>query len=454
MTTVLEHLGAWVADLRLSDVPDEGCEIARRAIIDFVGVTLAARGSDVADVLDRYRADAPHGGPSATVIGRNTTAAAETAAFVNAALGHALDFDDSNESLAGHPTMVIFPAALAAAEAYGGDGAAVLEGYAAGFEVAAKVGRAVNFAHYERGWHPTATLGVFGAAAAASRVLGLDAERSATALSIAASSAAGIKANFGSMTKPIQAGRAAQNGLFAARLAQLGATANLTAFEADQGFAAVFQGLDTVDVDRLLAPVDDPWDLVDTALNVKRFPCCASAHGAIEAAIAVHDEIGPDAAIDAVHVWTHPRRLKHTNRPVVTTPFEGKFSVQYTVAAALHTGAIGLGDFDEVAVTRPEVTRLMQRLTAEPMPQERWAEHHYAAEVEVRLVDGSTVRRRVEKPRGVGRDDALTFADLEAKFRDCARAGGIADEQATTILEALRSIDDFDDLDRLTKLLA
>jgi 2-methylcitrate dehydratase PrpD len=295
---------------------------------------------------------------------------------------------------------------------------------------------------------------VFGAAAAASRVLGLDAERTAVALSIAASVSSGIKANFGSMAKPIQAGRAAQNGLFAARLAQMGATANPGAFEAEQGYASVFQGLETVDVDRLLAPVDEPWDIVATGLNVKRFPCCASTHGAIEAAIAVHEVVGDTAPISSVRVWTHPRRLKHTNRPTVATPFEGKFSVQYTVAAALLQGHIGLGDFTEQAVTREEVGALMRRLEASPMPEDRWADHHYAAEVDVELANGEKVLRRVERPRGVGADDALTFEQLEAKFRDCVRAGGLTDGQAGEILAALRTIEQHDELARLTKLLA
>lgn len=451
---VFEHLGEWVAGLRLDTVPEAGREVARRAITDYVGVTLAARSGDVADVLDQYRGGHPNAGEQATVIGRGVSAPAETAAFANAALGHALDFDDSNESLAGHPTMVVFPAALAAAEIAAATPAQVVEGYAAGFEVVAKMGRAVNFTHYERGWHPTATLGAFGAAAAASRVLDLDARQVAVALSIAASVSSGIKANFGSMAKPIQAGRAAQNGLFAARLAKFGATANPAAFEADQGYAAVFQGIETVDLDRLLAPVDEPWDLLDTGLNVKRFPCCASTHGAIEAAIAVHNDIGPDAAIEHVRVWTHPRRLKHTNRPSVATPFEGKFSVQYTVAAALQQGAIGLNDFTDEAIARPSVGQLMQRLIAQPMPSERWADHHYASEVEVDLADGTTVRHRIEMPSGVGPTDPLSIDDLHAKFRDCAQAGQVDDEHAEQLLQVVASLDHAEDLAHVTRLLA
>jgi len=454
MDQALTHLGAWVAAMRLDDVPEQGREVAHLAMLDYVGVTFAARHGDVADVLDAYRGTTPHSGPATTVIGKGATAPAETAAFVNAALGHALDFDDSSEPLAGHPTMVIFPAALAAAEITSGSGTDVLEGYIAGFEVAAKVGRAMNYTHYERGWHPTATLGVFGAAAAASKVLGLDADQTAVALSIAASVSSGIKANFGSMAKPIQAGRAAQNGLFAARLAQMGATANTGAFEADQGYAHVFQGRDTVDLDRLLAPVDEPWDIVETGVNVKRFPCCASTHGAIEAAIAAHQDIGAGAQIEAVNVWTHPRRLKHTNRPSVTTPFEGKFSVQYTVAVALLQGHVGLGDFTTQAVTRAEVRDLMDCLEAAPMPEERWADHHYAAEVEVTLAGGQRSRHRVEMPRGVGPDGALTFDQLESKYRDCMTAGAVSADQADEVLARLRGIEQCSEVALLAKVLA
>ena len=452
--SVFENLGLWVANLTIDDVPEAAREVARRAIIDSVGVTMAANDGDIAQLLGAYRSPAPVAGDAATIIGQQASAPAETAAFTNGVLGHALDFDDCSEPLGGHPTIVIFPAALAAAELTGASGAKVLEGYIAGFEVATAIGRAVNFAHYEGGWHPTATLGVFGGAAAAAKVLGLDAERTATALAIAASLAAGIKANFGTMTKPLQAGRAAQNGLFAARMAQLGATANPGAFEDSQGFVAVHQGLDNADLSGLQGEVKPSWDLIDTGVTMKRFPCCASTHGAIEAALAIREQLGSADDIESVQIWTHPRRLKHTNRPEPVTGFQGKFSVQYTVSTALHQGAVGMNDFSEEAIARPEVQRILGRVRADEMPEERWGVDHFPAEVEVTTRAGDTIRHRIEKPRGNGVELALTAEEIRAKFMDCCQAGGLDEQPATALVERLWGIEQVEDLPELTKLLA
>ncbi len=453
-STVLEHFGAWVASMNLDDAPEEAREVARRAIIDYVGVTFAARSGDVADVLSGYLADHGDAG-SAVVIGQRRTAPAEMAAFANGALGHALDFDDCNQSMGGHPTIAIFPAALAVAQGEGVDGARLLEAYIAGFEVMAKLGRGVNFAHYERGWHPTATLGAFGAAAAAAKVMGLDAERTTAALAIVASLGSGLKGNFGTMTKPLQAGRAAQNGVAAAKLARLGATTNPGVFEHGQGWAAVLQGLDTVDLDLLHSPFGQPWELVDTAIIVKRFPCCASTHGAIEAALTARERLGTEAAIEEVRIWTHPRRLKHTNRETVTTGFEGKFSVQYCVAVALHQGSVGIADFTPEAVARPEIRAIMDRLVAEPMPEERWGEDHFPAEVAVRTIGVTEpVLSRIERPKGNGKELALSETEVAEKFLDCTRAGGRSDDQSAELLGRLNDLETLETLSSLTDLLA
>jgi 2-methylcitrate dehydratase PrpD len=457
MTTVLEHFGTWIASMKLEDAPDEAREVARRAIIDYVGVTFAAREGDVAEVLEAYLAG--HGpGPAAgstVVIGQGASAPAELAAFANGALGHALDFDDCNQSMGGHPTIAIFPAALAAAQTVGADGARLLEAYIVGFEVMAKLGRGVNFAHYERGWHPTATLGAFGATAAAAKILGLDAERTTAALAIAASFASGLKGNFGTMTKPLQAGRAAQNGVAAARLAQVCATANPAVLETAQGWGEVYQGIETVDLDVLRSPFGAPWELVETAVIVKRFPCCASTHGAIEAALDARTRLDPDAAIEDIRIWTHPRRLKHTNRAEVSTGFQGKFSVQYCVAVALHQGSVGIADFTPEAIARPEVRSLMDRLLAEPMPEERWGSDHFPAEVAVRTVGASEpILSRIERPKGNGKELALTDVEIAEKFHDCTRAGGRSEATSEELLDLLRHLDGLADLDELLRLLA
>ena len=449
---LFEVLGRWVADTDLADVPTAAVESAKRAMLDCLGVTLAGRTTAVGDVLGRYAA-ANRGGSEATMVGRPERAGVETAAFVNGAQGHALDFDDCTGSLGGHPSVVVLPAALAMTEHTGGSGADLVEAYVLGFEVAAKVGRSVNFTHYDRGWHPTATLGVFGSTAATAKLLGLDGAGTATALAVASSTAAGTKANFGTMTKPLQAGRAAQNGVLAGRLAAMGADANTGAFEHEQGFGELYNGAGTYDPQRAVAALENPWDLLDPGLTFKQYPCCASTHGAVDAALALREQIGGTDAVERVDVRTHPRRLRHTNRPVVETGFEAKFSVQYVVARALHSGGVGMADFSTDAITDRGVLSLMQRVVAEPMPEREWGVDHFPAQVAVTLSDGRHLSHRVERPRGNGPDVALTDAEIARKFDDCCRSVGIPPGDALRLREGVLDLENVEDLGGITGLL-
>src|SRR5439155_26294953 len=179
-----------------------------------------------------------------------------------------------------------------------------------------RIGRGVHFHHYEKGWHPTATLGVFGAAAACCRLLGLDRENTALALAIAASLASGIKANFGTMTKPLHVGHTARNGLFAAMLAREGFTANAAALEHKQGFLEVFNGAGTYDAEEILKDWGRPYDIVTPGLAMKQHPCCGSTHPPIDALLLLRAEHDiPPAKVARIDSWTHPRRLAHTDPP-------------------------------------------------------------------------------------------------------------------------------------------
>jgi len=447
---LFETLGQWVERVELDAVPVTAREVAKRAILDFVGVAAAGVATPLGAILGEYAAEAS--GPC-TLVARPGTADVQTAAFVNGAQGHALDFDDGAHILGGHPSAVVLPAALAVAQARGASGADLLTAYVVGFEVACKLGRAMNFTHYEKGWHPTATLGVFGAAAAAAKVMGLDASTTATALAISASTAAGIKANFGTSTKPLQVGRAAQNGVLACQLAAMGADANVAAFEHEQGFGALFNGRGNYDAARATDALENPWDLVDPGLTVKPYPCCGSTHSAVDAALRLRDQIRIPEAIKSIDVWLHPRRLQHTNRTVVTTGTEAKFSVQYVVALALHTGAIRLGDFSPDAFRDPAVSSLMTRVTARPLPEERWGSDHYAAEVAVSLADGRRVETRVERQRGNGPADALTDAELKVKFDDCCQYAGLRPQSRERAYELLLSLETVESLEDVAAVL-
>jgi len=244
---------------------------AKLAILDTLGVTLAGAHEPCAQIVSRVL---PASGGECLIFGTDRHAPPLDAALVNGTAAHALDFDDVSNSLGGHPSAPILPALFALGEILDCTGRDFITAYVSGFETETRIARGVNFHHYEKGWHPTATLGVFGAAAACCHLLQLDQAKTAQALAIAASLASGIKANFGTMTKPLHVGHTARNGLFAALLARDGFTANTGAMEHKQGFLEFFNGAGNFDAAKILADWGRPYDIVRPGLGVKQHPCC------------------------------------------------------------------------------------------------------------------------------------------------------------------------------------
>jgi len=451
VASMLEQVADRLLALSWGNLPPLAVDTAKAAILDTVGVTLAgAREPATLAVLEAI--DMAEG--AASVFGRPGGAGVLDAALVNGTASHALDFDDCSNTLGGHPTAPILPGLWALAEREGASGCQLLAAYIAGFETETRIGRAVNFHHYEKGWHPTSTLGTFGAAAAAAHLLGLDTGRTAAALALAASMASGIKANFGTMTKPFHVGHCSRNGVLAALLARQGMTANPDAMTHSQGFFNVYNGPGNYDADLVLRDWANPLDILDPGVAFKRHPCCASTHPAVDALLALRQAQGfsPDA-VASVLSWTHPRRLSHTNRPDPKSGLDGKFSVQYVLARAILQGIVSLDDFDDAAVHDPEVRRLMRRITAEPHPEARMDNpDHFYAEVTVTLVDGRRLHQRVERPVGRDRDHPLPPGALESKFRDCAQRA-IPEAQAEDLLAALLSLENVDSLRALSPLI-
>ncbi len=285
----------------------------------------------------------------------------------------------------------------------------------------AQIAKLVNFEHYDKGWHPTATLGVFGSAAACSKLLGLDAAKTATALSIAVSMACGVKENFGTMTnrcirdiKPqrTDGGHAGDKNF----------SAKLSAFEGKKGFFEVYNGAGNYRVKKSGAAFWKSMGSGTTGVAIKQYPCCGSTHSAVDAMIQVTTEnnLSPEE-IETIQVATHPRRLAHTNRPLPQTSLEAKFSVQYVSAVAAVNRWVGLDDFTEAGLQREAVRKMLGKVTAMPLPQDKWGPEHFAAEVEIACRDGRHLHHRVEKAKGRGPRFALSAAELEHKFTDCVK---------------------------------
>src|SRR5499426_1029005 len=269
------HLAEVVTKSRWEDCPVEAVEAARRAILDCLGVMLAGSVEPAARIVtDVARAEG--GSPLATVVGSSLRTGAVWAALANGTAAHALDFDDTNFAMMGHPSAPVLAAALAAGELALADGRALVHAFLLGFEVETTMATVMNPPHYEKGFHATGTLGTMGASAAASRLLGLDAGQTRAALSLAASQASGLKENFGTMTKPFHAGHAARSGVLAALLARDGFTASEQALEGPQGFLAVL-GAGTRET-AALATLGSPWKIVTSGVAVKPYASCACTH--------------------------------------------------------------------------------------------------------------------------------------------------------------------------------
>ena len=441
-----------VCALRYEDLPPAAIAWAKVGLLDYLGVTLAGSREPAAR-LALQALGAPGVGASA-VFGTGKRLNALDAAIVNGTASHALDFDDCNNTFGGHPSVPLLPALFALADEQGTAGRNFILAYVAGFEVETKIAMGVHFHHYTKGWHPTATLGTFGAAAACAKLMGLNEERTATAIAIAASLASGIKANFGTMVKPLHVGHCTRNGLFAAQLARAGFTANAdSVFEHKQGFFNVFNGEGTYDAARVLAHWADPFDIVQPGIAIKQYPCCGSTHSALDAMLALvrrHDLKAEQ--VERIEAWTHPRRLEHTNRPAPKSPLDAKFSVQYCLARAVTDRRVMIEHFEGDAYRDAGVQRLLARVHAAPYGSDRFpADNHFGAEVQVRTRDGATLSGKVDQPFGRTSANPLPPELLREKFENCS-ARVLDDDAVARLYAAVENFNALDDVRTVTTL--
>jgi 2-methylcitrate dehydratase PrpD len=443
-------LADFVAKSRWDDCPAPAVNAARRAILDCLGVMLAGSKEPAARILQSV-ALAEGGAPLCTVVGAGRRTGAVWAALCNGTAAHALDFDDTNFTLLGHPSAPVLAAALAAGELALADGRALIHAFLLGFEVETTLAAVINPAHYDHGWHATCTLGTLGAAAAASRLFGLDSGQIGMALAVAASQSSGLKENFGTMTKPFHAGHAARSGVLAALLAREGWTASERAIEGPQGFLHVLgagarrlEALDTLGA---------PWKIQTSGVAVKPYPSCACTHSIIDGALdlrrthALRPEdvadvtIGVNALVPRILIHSSPR-----------TGLEAKFSGEFSAAAALLDGRVGIATFQDDKVHDPAIRALMARvkLVVDPdIPGEQ--ERHMWTRVTVRLADGRSVSIG---PREVPGHPGNPLSDevLRKKFDECARLVLSAD-RADSVGQMLEGLETCPDLRSLTAIL-
>jgi 2-methylcitrate dehydratase PrpD len=452
--SVIERLASYACEESFAKLPEATVRASRRAILDTLGVMLAGAREDTAV---RARALIAHrrGRDEATVAGTALRASMEDAALVNGVAAHALDYDDVQASLSGHPSVPVLPPALALAERDHASGAALLTAFVVGVEIEAKLGRAVNPAHYEMGWHATATLGVFGAAAAAGKLLGLSPESMARALAIAASMSSGIKANFGTDCKPWHGGHAARCGLEAAQLAAAGFTGNPHVLEHGDGFGSTHGAGMKPDWELAVAGLGAPHEVANPGIGVKRFPACASTHQSLDAVLDLIDAHGIDpatvAAVECAVSYMAPHQLIYDR---ADTGLQGKFSMPYCVAVALLDRTVGLAQFADERVRRADVQALMPKIRMVVHPEQTTRESlpNKFSEVTITLTGGTALVRRVDQAKGQPRNP-LTDAELEVKFRDAA-ARVLPADRIEALLRAAKGLETVADVGAVARLLA
>jgi 2-methylcitrate dehydratase PrpD len=415
---VTEKLAQFVSGLSVADVPPNALDAAQNAVIDTVGCALAG-SVEPAVRIARAWVDAMGAKKVSTIWGGGLRSTASEAAFVNGVASHALDFDDSLPSLHGHPSSVIVPVVMAIGEERNLPGIDVLAAYVVAVEVAGRLGLAIGGKHYTQGWHASSTVGAFSATAAAARLYRLTAKQLQNAWGIAASQSAGLIKNFGTMTKPMHAGNAARIGVVSAWMALQGFTANQNILDKG-GFLDTYGGGDGVNLSDVLGGLGKSWEVLKPGIYVKRWPCCYCNHrplGGIFELMAKH-VIRPNDVenVDVGFVLGSDDAL---GGPTPKTGLEGKFSIEYVVAAALLDGEVKLESFTDQMVNRPEAIALTRKVRRYRVDDpKRYSSKVGYTDLSVRTRNDTFSMRAVRVPGSP--DWPMSAEEQRTKFLDCA----------------------------------
>jgi 2-methylcitrate dehydratase PrpD len=439
---VTEALAAFLVASRWEDIPAPVRHEGMRSLLNFVGGALGGCRDEAVGLAARVLA--PYFGQSqASVIGRAERPDALNAAFLNAVSANVLEYDDTHLATVIHPAAPVVPGLLALAERRQVSGAALMHALILGVEAECRIGLGIMPTHYRRGWHITATCGIFGAAAAAGKLLGLDKRHMAWALGHAATQSAGLVESLGSMSKSIGVGNAARNGLVAALFAEAGFTAAEQAIEGRYGFAPVTS--DSVNLAVITDRLGESWEILANAY--KPYPCGVVLFPVIDACLVLRAHHMPaPQRIAGIVVRGHPLLRERADRPAVETGREAKVSIQHSVAVALLEGAAGLAQFEDARVADPAVQGLRAKVAVEEddsVPVE-------SALVTLTLDDGSSFTEHVRHGRGTpGR--RMSEGELDAKVRELA-AFGAPQIDAPRLVAALRTIESEPDVARIVHM--
>lgn len=456
-----QEVAEFIVRTRSEDIPDQVTESAKKSILDGLGLAVAARKAETYSIASRYvrSLGSPNSG-TATEWGSEDKFAPSLAAFVNGIGIHADDYDDTQLAVAKdrvyglltHPTAPALPPALAIAEARGLGGRDLLLGYLVGVEVETKVAEAIYPRHYQHGFHATGTCGAIGSGAAASKLMGFDEQKTAVTLGLSASQSAGLRENFGTMTKPFHAGRAASAGVIAAEFVEMGWTASNNILEADRGFFRAAGG--GFDIDFISGQLGSPWTFDSPGVSIKPHPCGSLTHPGMTEMLRLiesHD-IRPED-VRKVSVGTNsnmPNALIH-HRP--TNSLQAKFSFEFCMAILLLERRAGLREFTDETVMRDDVQQLLRKVD--------FGVHQEAEDagfdkmttiIDIELNDGSIISGRSDFGKGSPMNP-MDYNEVSEKFMECADFAGLPTGQANETISMVAELETLDSIATLTAQL-
>ena len=434
--SLTKTLGHFIADLSPNKLPDEAVRIARLGFIDCIGTMIAGRREECVRIMKEVLA--PADGPATLTFGKEKSTAPE-AAWINGTAAHALDYDDVG--LRGHPSTVLVPAILAEAETLGASGADMIVAYVAGYETWAELFRRDSGLLHRKGWHPTGLYGAVGAAAACASLRRLDADKTAQAIALGASQAGGLMANFGTMTKPFHAGKAAHAGIMAARLAEAGFTASPDALEHPQGFLHAISPEGNEDRTSEAKPGEE-WAILKHGIGIKKYPTCYCTHRAIDCVLDLvneHPVKADDVKRITVDISDYFATVLRNHEP--DTGLAAKFSMEFAMASGVIAKRVGLRELTDEFVQRPDVQALMRKVeirTTDKYDPEL-SGGAPADQVKIELASGKTLEGEPVKRATGHATRPLTEAQIYDKFADCLDAGA-SDIPAEVLFKRLTAI--------------
>lgn len=447
-----DYAANFIATTQIEDVPSDAIDMAKKALIDFIGIAVLGSKAPAGKILCEYIKDVG-AKEDATVICQRMKTSAELAALVNAVMSHADDYGDTLPISAKynlHPSGAIFSALLALSEKKRLSGSTFFCAYAVGMEVMYRIGQVIGSRTSQNGWHPVPILGTIGATSACANAMKLTSHQAKMAIGISGSLAGGVAGNNKTMVKGLHLGNAARNGIVSASIAELGFIGSDNVFEGKRGFCQVFSGQTEGLIDAL-KDLGSRWQLLETGLGFKPYPACRSMHASIDSSLYLKENFNIDVnKISTITIKTSPftRKLDH-DRP--RNAYEAKFSPEFCIAISLLFGKVALEHFAEEWNKDPRIEQLMSKTTM--THPDGWVESllEHKTEIIIRMENGEEYAHLVELPKGEP-ENPVTVEELTNKFKDnCASTLG--QETIIKIADLAKKLDEMDNLDELFQLL-